>query len=97
MMSYIICQVVKTYYDGGELKEEYLVINNKIEGLYKKYHITKKLWIICNYVNGKINGDEYIYNENGNLLFTTTYIDGIENTSFIYLLNNTKMCFCYQK
>ena len=30
--------VVRTYHHEEQLKEEYFVINNKIEGLYKEYH-----------------------------------------------------------
>ena len=60
-------EVVRTYHDNKQLKEEYCLINNKIEGLYKNY-CDEKLYKICNYVNGQLNGEFKQYYENGHVL-----------------------------
>ena len=39
-------EVVRTYYDKGQLYEEYCLINNKIEGLYKTYNINEQIDIL---------------------------------------------------
>ena len=46
-------EVVQTYYDNGQLKEEYCLVNNKKEGLYKSYYRNEQLMSVCNYVDGK--------------------------------------------
>ena len=33
----LLMEVIRTYYGEGQLKKEYCLINNKKEGLYKKY------------------------------------------------------------
>jgi antitoxin component YwqK of YwqJK toxin-antitoxin module len=62
-------EVVRTYYDEGQLKEEYCLINNKKEGLYKKYHKNGQLYEICNYVDGKENGEFKRYSIDGILFY----------------------------
>ncbi len=61
------CGVVRTYYDTEKtkLKEEYFMLNNKKEGIYKLYD--KKTGLIItekNYINGKKEGiSREFYNE----------------------------------
>ena len=66
-MIILFMEVIQTYDAEGQLYEEYCLINNKKEGLYKKYHRNGQLWSICNYVDGKINGEYKKYLENGML------------------------------
>jgi antitoxin component YwqK of YwqJK toxin-antitoxin module len=56
--------VVKTYYDMEEtkLKEEYILVNGKKEGIKKLYYIGKsningKLSSIVNYINDYMDGE----------------------------------------
>ena len=74
-------EVVRTYYYGGHLYEEYCIINNKREGLYKKYYSNGQLWVIRNYIDGKLNGEykTYVY---GQLSSICNYIDGKENGEY---------------
>ena len=41
-------EIVRSYYDNGQIEEEYCLINNKKEGLYKKYRENVQLFSICN-------------------------------------------------
>jgi len=49
--------IIKTYYDRGQLKEEYFENDGKKEGKYKLYHKSGQLWEICNYDDGKKMGN----------------------------------------
>jgi len=60
-----MAKVIKTYYDNGQLEEEYFENDGKIEGEYKKYFENGQLRIICNFVNGKKEGEFKSYHENG--------------------------------
>jgi len=59
--------VIRTYYDGGELKEEYYELNGKKEGDYKLYWKNGQLNLISNYVNGVQEGECKKYWRNGQL------------------------------
>ena len=48
--------VIRDYHENEQLKEEYCLINNKKEGLYKEYYKNGQICEICNYVGGQING-----------------------------------------
>ena len=56
-----------------QLNEEYCLINNKKEGLYKSYYENEQLYEICNYVNGKLNGEYKEYSEDGILISHKIY------------------------
>ena len=45
-------EIVRNYYEIGELKEEYFIFNGKKEGEYKSYYYNGQLWEVCNYING---------------------------------------------
>ena len=66
--------VIRTYYAEGQLKKEYCLINNKKEGLYKRYYENRQIDCICNYINEK--NEEYIrYYSNGQLWVICNYIN----------------------
>ena len=65
------CKVIRTYHyiNNEKIKEEYFVINNKINGEYKKYYENGQLLLICNYIDGKRNGEYKAYYDNGQFIF----------------------------
>ena len=69
-------EVVRTYYAKGQLKEEYCLINNKKEGLYKLYYSDGQLHLICNYIDGKRNGEWQLYYNNGQIWGNSNYVNG---------------------
>ncbi len=75
-------QVIRTYYDTGELKEEYFEINGQKEGHYKRYYKNGILEKNCNYVNGKMNGEYKTYYPNGNLVSIWNYVNGRANGEY---------------
>ena len=46
-------EVVKTYYETGELKTQVFEINGKKNGEYISYHQNGELYILCSYVDDK--------------------------------------------
>jgi antitoxin component YwqK of YwqJK toxin-antitoxin module len=67
-------RVLRLYHKNGQLRSEFLIINNKREGVYKEYHDNGQLNIICNCVNGK-KGQYKQYFENGQLYMICNYVD----------------------
>ncbi len=74
-----------TYYSSGEKLKEYYKINNKREGLFKKFNKKGELIYTCNYVNNRKNGEElYYYYDNPNILESkANYINGKRNGIYI--------------
>ena len=70
-----MAEVIRTYYDNGNLYEEYFKINGIKHGEYKSYHSNGQLHVICNYVNDKIEGEYKHYRENGNLEVVYNYVN----------------------
>ena len=50
-------ELVRKYYETGELKEEYFIFNDKKEGDYKSYQDDGQLNVVCNYINDKKEGE----------------------------------------
>jgi len=46
--------VIRTYYDQEEtqIRQEYFILNNKKEGIYKSYHENGQLFEEVNYIDG---------------------------------------------
>ena len=63
----LLPQVIRNYYETGELQEEYFQLNGKKEGEYKRYNYNGNLYAICNYFNGHPKGEYKSYHENGEL------------------------------
>ena len=42
-----MAEVVRTYYESGELESECFEINDKKNGEYKSYHPNGKLYVSC--------------------------------------------------
>jgi antitoxin component YwqK of YwqJK toxin-antitoxin module len=83
--------VYKMYYENGQLKE----MNNYIDGNiieYKLYYNNGcklsdntedsfgQLYMVCNYVNGKLEGEFKSYYSDGQLKEIYNFIDGVKQT-----------------
>jgi antitoxin component YwqK of YwqJK toxin-antitoxin module len=83
--------VFKSYYSNGQLKE----MNNYIDGNiieYKLYYNNGcklsdntedsfgQLYMVCNYVDGKLEGEFKSYHENGQLKEIYNFINGVKQT-----------------
>ena len=54
---------VEQYYENGQLKHLYTVIDGKKEGLYQEWHENGQLETKVTYVNGKREGLQHWYNK----------------------------------
>ena len=57
------------------------MVKGKREGEFKRYYNNSKSSIktICSFKNDKLDGEYKEYDEDGNLIRDTVYIDGVEN------------------
>jgi len=80
MSETITTGVIRTYHDHEEthIRQEYFILNNKKEGIYKSYHYNGQLWKEVNYIDDKKNGIYKSYHENGQLEEEVNYIDGVD-------------------
>lgn len=77
-------QTEKTYYDNGQIKEEFETLDNKLDGFCKYYHENGQLRAETNYKKGK-QLDQIInsFDENGNLIRTVEFKKGFLTGPFI--------------
>lgn len=77
-------QTEKTYYDNGQIKEEFETLDNKLDGFCKFYHENGKLRVEVNYIKGK-QLDQVInsFDENGNLIRTVELRKGFLTGPFV--------------
>ena len=69
--------VFRSYYDDGKICEEFYHIKGVIEGEFKYFDTNDRLICKCNFINGKINGDCNVYDEENNMYKTYYFLDGI--------------------
>ncbi len=74
-----VCEVHVTYFDTGmkKPKEEKMMKDGKIHGIYKRWHMEGVLCEESNYTNGKLNGKQYYYSIHGRLTHEFNYKDGV--------------------
>ena len=70
-------EVVKKYYDNGQLKISGTKINGKYDGEYEEYLKNGQLKVKTSYKDGKFNGKYEGYYLNGKLKEESNYIQGI--------------------
>ena len=58
-------EIVRKYYETGELEMEYFIFNDKKEGEFKRYYENGQLDYVCNYINDKKEGEFKRYYDNG--------------------------------
>ena len=78
-------ELKKEYHDNGNVKLEYLEVNDKPDGIVKIYYETGELQGKLNYSGGLQNGPSLIYYPSGALMKEITYLDGFQvDTMKIY-------------
>jgi len=65
--------IVKTYYEGGVLKEECTYKGGKLDGPYKSYLADGQRWQELNYENDLLDGQEKQYDGKGKLIADEFY------------------------
>ncbi|MDR0368417.1 MAG: hypothetical protein LBH82_04675, partial [Bacteroidales bacterium] len=68
----------KTYYPNGKVKRSESYFENELDGRSMFYWENTVKKAEYTYINGLLNGNAYQYDEEGNLLYTTTYRMGVE-------------------
>lgn len=64
----------KEYYENGSIKTDYVLENDKIEGIYKEYYETGGLKEVHRYLAGeKVDSSQYFYEEPKNLVNKAKY------------------------
>jgi antitoxin component YwqK of YwqJK toxin-antitoxin module len=61
-------EVKYTYYPNGQLASEWIEINGKKDGYYKRYYSNGQIWCICSYIDDKLSGEYKSYDEYGDLI-----------------------------
>ena len=76
-------EIVKTYHENGQIKEEIEAVNDKRHGLYKQYHDNGQLRVFTRFENGlQVDGVVDSFDENGFLIRTVEIINGNLNGPF---------------
>ena len=68
----------KTYHPNGKLKRSESYFEDELDGRSLFYWENSVKKAEYTYINGLLNGNAYQYDEEGNLLYTTTYRMGVE-------------------
>lgn len=76
-------EIIKTYHENGQIKEEIETLNNKWHGLYKLYHENGQLLVVTRFENEKqVDGIVDSYDDNGTLIRTVIIKNGNFNGPF---------------
>lgn len=76
-------EILKTYHDNGQIKEEIETVNDKRHGLYKSYHDNGQLRVAVRFENGhQVDGAIDSFDENGILIRSVEIINGNLNGPF---------------
>lgn len=70
--------VIKSFWANGKPRIDGLSLDGKNpEGLYRTYHVNGQPQCVCNYKNGKRDGMQLFYFDNGQLGSRIIYADGV--------------------
>ena len=88
-------EVIKTYYENGNLKKKYTLVNGKREGLYQYWDENGYKLLETSYLNGKENGLNREWHLNGKIWWEATFVNGkIEGIQQEWWENGQKMIEC---
>ena len=76
-----MARVKRQYCDSGYLFAEWFEVNGIAEGIYKSYWCDGQPKLICNYVNGKKEGEEKLY-LCGQIWYICNYVNGIKQGEY---------------
>ena len=77
----------KEYYKDGNLKSEYFIKNDKIDGIYKEFYESGELKLVANYNNGHLNGASRVFYKNGSIKSIEYFTRGLLNGECKYYNN----------
>ena len=85
----ILCEYCRFYNYNGINYAEFFIVNNRIEGILKKYDCYKNLICEENYIDGKLNGQciKNYYNEISNIY----YVNGLKHGMYKEYFDNGKL------
>lgn len=76
-------EIVITYHENGQIKEEIETVNNKLHGIYKQYHNNGQLSFVNRFENGSlVDGVIDSFDENGMLIRTVEVKNANKNGPF---------------
>ncbi|MBB77379.1 MAG: hypothetical protein CL844_00065 [Crocinitomicaceae bacterium] len=79
ILSFSQTEEIKTYYENGQLNEEFTLVDGWKEGIYKSYYENGQLYSKGKYRDGIKIGLWKIYFDNGKLFKEINWIDELEN------------------
>lgn len=80
--------LIKKYWNNGQFIE-CIYSNDKLNGPFKVYNASGRLYKKCFYINHKLNGTFKVYNTSGQLHLEYCYINDIQiGLSYINTQNN---------
>ncbi len=81
----VMSQSSKGYYDTGELKYEYTIVNGSHEGITKEYYKNGDIHYEWNYTDDKLNGITKEYDPDGNITEWTYNSDTLKTGKTFYM------------
>lgn len=88
-----MAEVKRAFQLNGKLKHEYYVCGGIMEGPYREYDKDGNLYIECNYLNGKIEGEFVVYFRDN--CVKSIYVNGIKHgTETVYYDDGTVHTKC---
>ena len=73
-MANLTPKVVRTYYQNGELMEEYYTVNGNIEGICNIYYDNGVIYSCSNNINGFKHGEFKSFRISGNIRGSCNYV-----------------------
>ena len=73
----LIGDILTYFYRNGKIKAEGLFVDNLMEGEWKFYKQTGRLWQVGNYTNGKKNGSFIKYDIYDNIVYEEEFLNGL--------------------
>ena len=86
-------QKIQTFYEKGQLKEEYFILENdsaKVDGAYAMYDVVGNTIVTGNFDKGQKQGVFKNYYEDGSLQRSTNYINDLrQGLTQVFAMNGT--------
>jgi uncharacterized protein len=88
----------KFYYKNGKLEQTGVYLKNeKPDGEWKWYYDNGNLWMEEFYDGGLENGMMTEYSDSGTVIAKGNYVDGLEDSSWVYQMGDTKVQGSYKE
>lgn len=81
------------YYDNGELKARYFLVDSLYDSVYTSYYHNGKIHYYIEYEQGRKNGMCSIYYDNGRLNYIAHYKNGLQDSTAVTYFPNGNVKF----